>query len=213
MTRDAWKLGTTHYVYFNTHKADGTPATLSGTPVVKAYLNANTTEITTGVTLTADYDSRTGLNQVAVDTSSGYATGDLVALVITTGTVDSVSVIGTVVATAQIVAQSDDGIVSQGLLAAGGSTTAFTLPSGQRTNVQVGDILKPQGIPARIIATYNRGTGVGGVTTAFASDPSSLAYSVFGTAPADATLPVPADIRKVNTVTVLGDGSATPFHV
>ena len=86
---------------FNTHKADGTPITLAGTPAVSVYKNS-TTESTTGVTLTVDYDSRTGLHHVAIDTSldgTFYAAGNDFDIVITTGTVDGVSVVGTVVGT------------------------------------------------------------------------------------------------------------------
>jgi hypothetical protein len=91
--------GKTVVIRFNSHKADGTPATLSGTPAISVYKNS-TTESTSGVTLTVDYDSRTGLNHVAVDTSADgtfYAAGNDFDLVITAGTVDSISVVGTVV--------------------------------------------------------------------------------------------------------------------
>ena len=41
--------------HFSTHKADGTPITLGGTPVVKVYkANATGTETATGVTLDVD---------------------------------------------------------------------------------------------------------------------------------------------------------------
>lgn len=86
---------------FNTHKADGTPITLAGTPACSVYKNS-TTESTTGVTLTVDYDSRTGLHSVVVDTSADgtfYAAANDFDIVITTGTVDSISVVGTVVGT------------------------------------------------------------------------------------------------------------------
>lgn len=93
--------GKTIICRFNTHKADGTPITLAGTPAVSVYKNS-TTQSTTGVTLTVDYDSVTGLHHVAVDTSSDgtfYAAGNDFDIVVTTGTVDSVSVVGTVVGT------------------------------------------------------------------------------------------------------------------
>lgn len=84
---------------FNTHKADGTPITLAGTPAISVYKNS-TTESTAGVTLTVDYDSRTGMHHVVIDTSADgtfYAAGNDFRAVITTGTVDSISVVGTVV--------------------------------------------------------------------------------------------------------------------
>ena len=92
-------VGTTLSFDFNTHKADGTPITLSGTPALNVYKDS-TTESNSGVTLTVDYDSRTGMNHVVIDTSANgtfYATGNDFSVVITTGTVDSISVVGYVV--------------------------------------------------------------------------------------------------------------------
>ena len=80
---------------FNTRKADGTPITLAGTPALSVYKDGNTTETTTGVTLTVDFDSRTGHHLFAIDTSNAfYTSGSDFRVVITTGTVDSVSVVG-----------------------------------------------------------------------------------------------------------------------
>jgi len=75
--------------------------TLGGTPALSVYKDSSTTESTAGVTLTPDFDSRTGLNHFAIDTSADgtfYAAGSNFDVVITAGTVDSVSVVGAVVA-------------------------------------------------------------------------------------------------------------------
>jgi hypothetical protein len=93
-------VGTTLAFDFNTHQADGTPITLAGTPAISVYKNS-TTESTSGVTLTVDYDSRTGMHHVVIDTSANgtfYATDNDFSVVVTTGTVNSISVVGTVVA-------------------------------------------------------------------------------------------------------------------
>lgn len=92
--------GKTVYVSFNTHQADGTPITLAGTPACSVYKRGSTTESTAGVTLSADYDSRTGYHIVAIDTSADgtfYSAGSDFDVVVTTGTVDGISVVGTVV--------------------------------------------------------------------------------------------------------------------
>lgn len=78
------------------------------------------------------------------------------------------------------------GIMSMGTLAGSGSTTAFTLPAGQRANVSVGDILIVPTIGKKRILTYNATTGAG-TTAAFASDTSSTAY-VVAAAPANTVL-------------------------
>lgn len=78
---------------FNT----GVPFTLAGTPAVSVYKSNSTTQSTSGITLTVDFDSVTGLNHVRIDTTSDgtfYANGSQFDVVITAGTVDSVSVVG-----------------------------------------------------------------------------------------------------------------------
>jgi hypothetical protein len=92
-----YTLGETIDFKFTTCEPDtGAPATLSGTPVISAYVDNSTTQITAGITLTVDFDGVTGLNNVRVAATSGngYTTGTNVALIITTGTVDSVSAVG-----------------------------------------------------------------------------------------------------------------------
>lgn len=85
---------------FSTHKADGTPIALAGTPAVSVYKGNGTTQSTAGITLSVDFDGVTGLNNVLIDLSADafYAPGNDYSVVITTGTVNSVSVVGTVLA-------------------------------------------------------------------------------------------------------------------
>lgn len=85
---------------FSTHKADGTPITLAGTPAVSVYKANSTTQSTAGITLSVDFDSVTGLHNVLIDLSADafYAVANDYSVVITTGTVDTVSVVGTVLA-------------------------------------------------------------------------------------------------------------------
>ncbi len=86
--------------YFNTRKANGESVTFAGTPALAVYKNNGTTEATAGVSLTVDFDSRTGLHLFTVDTSANlfYAEGSDYKVVVISGTVDSVSVVGSVVA-------------------------------------------------------------------------------------------------------------------
>lgn len=89
------------YGKFTTFRpSTGAAFTLGGTPALSVYKDNSTTQSTTGVTLTADFDSVTGLNHFAIDTSADgtfYSSGSFFDIVITTGTVDSVSVVGSVV--------------------------------------------------------------------------------------------------------------------
>ena len=78
----------------------GAPFTLAGSPVVSVYKDNSTTQSTAGVTLSVDFDTVTGLHNVRITTSSDatfYANGGEFECVITTGTVDSVSVVGSCV--------------------------------------------------------------------------------------------------------------------
>lgn len=95
-----YALADTVYVAFTTHAfATGIPTVLAGTPVVSAYEDASLTQITAGITLGVDHDSVAGLNMLTIVATgaNGYETDKTYNLVITTGTVDSVSVVGKVV--------------------------------------------------------------------------------------------------------------------
>ena len=96
-----YPLGETLDFKFTTRAfATGVPTTLGGTPVVQVYEDNSVTQITTGITLSADFDSVTGLNNVRIVATSGngYESGKSYAAVISTGTVGGVSVVGEVVA-------------------------------------------------------------------------------------------------------------------
>lgn len=92
-------LGQTFDVKFTTRQISGAPFALAS-GVISAYVGNSTTQITAGITLTADFDTVTGLNNVRVVATSGngFATASDYQLVITTGTVNSVSVVGEVIA-------------------------------------------------------------------------------------------------------------------
>lgn len=97
--RDITLGETIDFKFCTTEPDTGAPATLSGTPVVSAYVGNSTTQITAGITLSVDFDGVTGLNNVRVvaTTGNGYADGTDVSLVITTGTVDGNSAVGYVI--------------------------------------------------------------------------------------------------------------------
>lgn len=93
-------VGETFYFQFTTRAfATGIPTTLAGTPVISAYENEGLTQITAGLTLGVDHDSVTGLNLITVVATggNGFEAGKDYSLVITTGTVGGVSVVGEVV--------------------------------------------------------------------------------------------------------------------
>lgn len=89
---------------FTTRNSTGTPVTFSGSPTLAVYKDNDAAETATGLTLTVDFDSRTGCNHVRIDTSSDafYVNAEDYQVVVTAGTVNSVSVVGEVVATFSI---------------------------------------------------------------------------------------------------------------
>lgn len=101
-------LGSTFDCKFCTVNTSGVPTQLAGTPVISAYPDNSTTQLTAGITLTVDFDAVTGLNNVRVVATSGngYAAGSNYQLVITTGTVSGSSVVGYVVGQFSIEARS-----------------------------------------------------------------------------------------------------------
>ena len=95
-----YTLADTVYKRFTTRAfATGIPTVLAGTPVVSAYEDDSITQITAGITLGVDHDSVVGLNLLTIvaTAANGYEAGKSYDLVITAGTVDSVSVVGEVV--------------------------------------------------------------------------------------------------------------------
>ena len=99
MSRDR-TVGDTFYIAFTTRAfATGIPTVLAGTPVISAYEDAGLTQITAGLTLGVDHDSVVGLNMITIVATggNGFETGKDYNLVITTGTVGGVSVVGEVV--------------------------------------------------------------------------------------------------------------------
>jgi len=80
--------------------ATGIPTVLAGTPVVEIYEDNSVTQITAAETLTVDFDSVVGLNnlRIVATAANGFESGKSYSAVISTGTVGGVSVVGEVVA-------------------------------------------------------------------------------------------------------------------
>lgn len=148
------------YGKFTTYRpSTGATFTLGGTPALSVYKDNSVTQSTTGVTLTADFDSVTGLNHFAIDTSADgtfYSAGSFFDIVITTGTVDSVSVTGSVVGSFTLRKNSALKPATAGrtlVVDAAGLADANTVkvgPSGSGTAQTAGDI--PARLPAALVS-------------------------------------------------------------
>ena len=120
----------------------GAPTTLAGTPVVSAYPGNSLTQITAGITLTVDFDGVTGLHNVRVvaTAANGYAASTDYALVITTGTVGGVSVVGEVVGeftTSRSAAAVDLANGTDGLGAIKTDTAAILVDTGTTLDARI----------------------------------------------------------------------------
>lgn len=100
MPSSSYGAGGTVYLKFTTRGTTGLPTSLLGTPAVSIYKDASTTASVAGVTLTVDFNARTGLNHLTINTAADttfYANGHSYWAVITAGTVGGTSVVGEVV--------------------------------------------------------------------------------------------------------------------
>lgn len=159
------------YGKFTTFRpSTGAAYTLGGTPALSVYKDSSTTQSTTGVTLTADFDSVTGLNHFAIDTSADgtfYSSGSFFDVVITTGTVDSVSVVGAVVGSFTLRKNSALKPATAGrtvVVDASGLVDANTVkvgPTGSGTAQTAGDIIgDTNDIQSRLPAALTAGGNI-----------------------------------------------------
>jgi hypothetical protein len=137
-------LGSTVTLQFTT-AVNGVPTALAGSPAISVYGSNSSTPITAGVTLTGSYNSTTGLNNVAIVASAGngFAAGIDYSVVITTGTLGGVSMVGYQVGAFSLnlgnVANLDD----QAITAAAGVTFPSSVASP--TNITAGTITTVSG--------------------------------------------------------------------
>ena len=191
-----FRLGETFDHKFTTVASTGAPTQLAGVPVISAYVGNDVTQITAGITLTVDFDSVTGLNNVRVVATSGngYATASNYALVITTGTVGGTSVVGYVVGlfsienrsavmptvAARTLDVSAGGEAGVDWANVGSPTTAVNLSA---TNIDVDQIVASvSGAVASVTAGVSVAAG-GIATTSFAAgaiDAAAIAASAIG---------------------------------
>jgi hypothetical protein len=178
-------LGVTFDHYFTTRRfSTGAPHQLAGTPAVSAYEDNSTTQITAGITLTVDFDSVTGLNHLRIVATSGngFEAGKSYYLVLTAGTVDSVSVVGEVV-----------GIFT---LERGAAFGRLGAPAGASVSADIATI---DGIVDTIVARV-----VGTLAAGTHNPQSGDAYARLG-APAGASVSADVAAVKSDTAATLAD--------
>jgi hypothetical protein len=180
-------LGQTIYIYFNTHKADGTSVDAAGTPAASVYKDNNTTELAGVCTLTIPFDSRTGLACCAVATTDAFfVAGCDYKVVLTAGTVDSISVVGSVIGTFSICNRTPSIRKSTAAAGAAGSITLDASASSVNDFYKGAMVFIVGGTgigQSRLITGYTGSTQVALVAPNWATTPST--DSIFVILPGD----------------------------
>lgn len=198
--------------------ASSVPTTLAGSPVVKMYTNASTSsETTTGVTLqTVDHDSMTGaIHVTVVVATAGCTPGNYYILRVTTGTVNSVSVVGYVVGTFRMPELASLGLVDYGTAGTVTATTIVLPENGAPitdTNAIVGAIVHVRSATAgagqsRYITAYNISTNTATVDTWTTTPTGTVKVAVFAGAPGSTLSPPSVNIVQKNGTTVANVGT------
>lgn len=130
-------VGATVRGTFNTRDTAGAPITLaSGT--IRVYKDDGTTEDDSGITLNTDFDGRTGLHLWEIDTSADgtfYSAGSDFFVVLTVGTVNTISVVGVQVGHFSIENRNIKANVIQWLGTAAATPTVAGVPEVDLTHV------------------------------------------------------------------------------
>lgn len=207
-------LGSTYYTNFCAFRVDtGAPADVASI-AVQAYPDNSATQITSGITVTQP-DSLTGSYNIAVaaTVANGYTFGTRYALKITTGTVNSVSVVGAVVGQFSIRA-SVPGLITAGLAQ---SATSTTIVLASATNI-TDDFLNGATVvivsgtgagQSRIITDWVSSTDTATVDTWVTNPDNTSIYEVYATPPASTSAPAPVNATQIGGQTASASGTIT----
>jgi hypothetical protein len=179
--------------------ATGIPATLAGTPVVSAYENDSLTQITAGITLGVDHDGVTGLNLLTIvgTGANGYEASKDYTLVVTTGTVSTVSVVGEVVGEFTIGRSAAAVDLANGTDGLGALKAETALIVADTNELQTDDV---PGLIAALDAVVDT---VKAETALIVAKTNSLTFTNANE--------VDANTKSINDAEVIGDGNATPW--
>jgi len=164
MSRDR-TVGDTFYMRFTTRAfATGIPTALAS-GVISAYEDANLTQITAGITLTASYDGVAGLNSLTIVATgaNGFEAGKDYDLVITTGTVGGVSVVGEVIGSFSLSLSAASKQLAAGvsLSTSQGAITFTSLTCTGKFTISNGLVINRSDSNTAAIVLTGNGTGAG----------------------------------------------------
>ena len=183
-----YNLSTTFHHRFTTVNGSGLPTTLGNTPSAEYYVDGGATAFTAGLALTADFNSKTGLNSLEVictSSASGLTSGVNVSVQIAAGTVSGVSVVGYPIIEYSITRRSPLRPTTAGrtITVDANGVVAANVTSA---SVDVGAIVTAVStiVPARVTA---QGIDVGAIVTAFNTIAPANVTAISTVAPARVT--------------------------
>ena len=208
--RDIQLNATEDFPLFSTRVDTGAPTDVAGI-VVSAYPDNSATQITAGITVSSP-DSIPGYANVRVvaTVANGYAFGSHYTLVITTGTVNSVSVVGAIVGEFTI-RKNVPGLIRAFIAQASTSTTlVMDAAASFGDNTLRGHfalIVAGTGVGQSAFVDSNVGsTDTLTISPAWITTPDTTSVcELYGTPPASTGAPVPA-----NATQILGTAIPTP---
>lgn len=184
--------GKTVMMQFST-SVNGVMTTITNSPAISVYKNS-TTESTSGVTLTVDYDGRTGMHHIAIDTSSDasfYVAENDFSVVVTAGQLAGVDLNGTIVGSFTLSNQNfvldrSTGAMARGTVTTGATTTSVPTSAFIIANAAASGVVADQFKNRTILFDGNTTTaGLRGASASIsASSASNTPTLTVGTLPA-----------------------------
>ncbi len=207
--RDIQLNATEDFPLFTTRVDTGAPTDVTGI-VVSAYPDNSATQITAGITVTSP-DSIAGYANIRVvaTVANGYAWGSHYTLVITTGTVNSVSVVGGIVGEFSI-RKNTAALIRAGLLQSATGTTAVIDASASATN----DLYKGAALcivagtgagQSRIVTGYTGASKTCTVDTWTTNPDNTSVFELYFVPPASASSPIPVTVSGTQTFDQVGN--------
>jgi hypothetical protein len=180
--------------YWPSNGADGASITRATNGTISVYKDGNTTQSTTGVTDTEDFDSLTGVHLVAIDTSADatfYSSGSDFAVVLSAATIDGKTV-NTPLFSFSLKNRYQAGVIASGTAAAGAAgslTLAATSLADDVINGGTLMIVAGTGVgQARTITDWVDSTNVATVSPNWTVTPDNTSvYDLFAGPPATTT--------------------------
>lgn len=196
---------------FNSSGASVTRAT-NGT--ISVYKDNSTTQTTTGVTDTEDFDSLTGVHHVAIATTDSFYTAGTDYIVVLSGATIDGQTVNAVIGHFSIENRTpvalgtgpypNLGILDRGTAQAAGATSiqlrsAATFGDDTIIGATVAAYGSTQGYwQTRVITDYVSSTDTATVDAWQVTPSGTVTYILFASAPGSTSVPIPADIRQVN---------------